>query len=313
MESIVAKCIALGAEPSFEDLWIQKMFDRITVKYGLPGRMETDLFISHRLGRNDSSTQLKVRYWRTRQHLPGNREQCIQLGKALELSDEEMVILLQRYYDSSDCEFRRDYAEQEQRWIRSDQHPLYHSRQSFVNDTLERYMQKLSDKAHQAISPSRAPISNYARHLYCIDALNYIHCPSPVSQERRSKHLTSSSFASEFSRSLRLLGNIPRKTMLRYLFLFYGAEISRSRLDEALTRLGYLPLDASHAMPGGQRLDFLILALLERYERECAQADMIQRQHWLYIHCQALDKTLQIMNQHNLRFLYFKGLRNFLQ
>ena len=174
-------------------------------------------------------------------------------------------------------------------------------------------MQKLSDKAHQAISPSRAPISNYARHLYCIDALNYIHCPSPVSQERRSKHLTSSSFASEFSRSLRLLGNIPRKTMLRYLFLFYGAEISRSRLDEALTRLGYSPLDASHAMPDGQRLDFLILALLERYERECAQADMIQRQHWLYIHCQALDKTLQIMNQHNLRFLYFKGLRNFLQ
>lgn len=313
MESIVSKCIALGAEPSFEDLWIQKMFDRITVKYGLPGRMETDLFISRRLGGKAGSAQLKVRYWRTRNHLPGSREQCIRLGKALELSDEEMVILLQRYYDSSDCEFRRDYAEQEQRWIRSDQHPLYHSRQSFVNDTLERYMQKLSDKAHQAISSSRAPISNYARHLYCIDALNYIHCPSPVSQERRSKHLTSSSFASEFSRTLRLLGNIPRKTMLRYLFLLYGAEISRSRLDEALTRLGYSTLDASHALSGGQRLDFLILALLERYERECAQADMIQRQQWLYIHCRALDKELQRMDQQSLRFLYFRGLHNFLQ
>lgn len=312
MESIVAKCVALGAEPSFEDLWIQKMFDRITVKYGLPGRMETDLFISHRLGGNDSSTQLKVRYWRTRQHLPGNREQCIQLGKALELSDEEMVILLQRYYDSSDCEFRRDYPDPEQSWIRSNQHPLYHFRQIFVNDTLERYMQRLSGKAGQVTAPSRTPISNYARHLYCIDALNYIYCPSPVSQERQSKHLTSSSFASEFSRTLRLLDNIPRKTMLRYLFLFYGAEISRNRLDEALTRLGYLPLDASHAMPGGQRLDFLILALLERYEQECVQADTSHRQQWLYIHCQALDKALQSMNQQNLRFLYFKGLRNFL-
>ncbi len=141
MKSIVAKCVALGAEPSFETLWIQKMFDRITVKYGLPGRMETDLFISRRLGGKDGAVQLKIRYWRTRQHLPGNREQCIQLGKALELSDEEMVILLQRYYDSSDCEFRRDYPDVEQSWISSNQHPLYHFRQRFVNDSLERYMQ----------------------------------------------------------------------------------------------------------------------------------------------------------------------------
>ena len=310
MESIAAKCVALGEEPSFEDLWIQKMFDRITVKYGLPGRMETDLFISHRLGGKDSSAQLKVRYWRTRHHLPGNREQCIRLGKALELSDEEMVILLQRYYDSSDCEFRRDYPDPEQRWIRSNRHPLYHSRQSFVNDALEQYTQRLSGKAEQA---TVTPIPNYARHLYCIDALNYIYCPSPVSQERRNKHLTSSSFASEFSRTLRLLGNIPRKTILRYLFLFYGGDVSRSRLDEALTRLGYVKLDASHALSGGQRLDFLILALLERYERECAQADVIQRQQWLYIHCRALDKELQRMDQQSLRFLYFRGLHNFLQ
>jgi hypothetical protein len=100
--------------------------------------------------------------------------------------------------------------------------------------------------------------------------------------------------------------------MLRYLFLFYGADISRSRLDEALIQLGYSPLDASHAMPGGQRLDFLILALLERYERECAQADMPRRRQWLYTHCQALDQELQMMDQQSLRFLYFKGLRNFL-
>lgn len=313
MESIVTQCIALGKEPSFEDLWIQEMFDRITVKYGLPGRMETDLFVSRRLGGTDGSNQLKVRYWRTRQHLPGNREQCIRLGRALELNDPEMKILLQRYYDSSDCEFRRDHPVAEQDWIRSDQDSLYHSRQKFVNDALEQYLQKLSGKAGQPTAPDRTPISNYARHLYCIDALNYIYCPSPIIQERRNKHLTSSSFASEFSRTLRLLGSIPRKTMLRYLFLLYGAEINRSRLDEALTRLGYLPLDASHAMPDGQRLDFLILALLERYEQECGQADIFHRQQWLYIHCQALDKELQIRNQHNLRFLYFRGLRNFLQ
>ena len=313
MESIVTQCVALGTEPSFEDLWIQKMFDRITVKYGLPGRMETDLFVSRRLRGKGSSTQLKVRYWRTRQHLPENREQCIQLGRALELSHEEMVILLQRYYDRSHCEFRRDYLDQEQDWIRSDQDSMYHTRQKCVNDALEQYMQRLSSKADQVTVTPRVPISNYARHLYCIDALNYIYCSSPVRQERLNKHLTSSSFASEFSRTLRLLDNIPRKTMLRYLFLFYGADVSRSRLDEALTRLGYLPLDASHALSGGQRLDFLILALLERYEQECAQWDMIRRYRWLHAHCQALDKELQLMNQQKLRFLYFKGLQNFLQ
>ena len=308
MRSLVTQCIALGKEPSFEDLWIQEMFDRITVKYGLAGRMETDAFIARRLCAEGRSAQLKIRYWRTRRHLPKNREQYIRLGKALELSDEEMTVLLQRYYDSSDYEFRRNCQDSENKWIRSCQDPLCHTRRKFVNEALEQYIQKLSGQT----DPDTSQI-HYARHLYCIDALNYIHCPVSICQERRNKHLISSSFASEFSRTLMLLDSIPRKTMLRYLFLFYGADVSRSRLDEALTLLGYLPLDASHALPDGQRLDFLILALLERYERECAQADMIQRCQWLHIHCQALDKELQRLNQQSLRFLYFKGLQNFLQ
>lgn len=308
MQSLVTQCISLGETPSFEDQWIKKMFDRIRAKYNLPGRMETDLFVSRRLDENGESAQLKVRYWRTRRHLPKNREQCIRLGEALELSDVEMAILLQCYYDSSDYEFRRNCQNSESKWIRSCQDPLYHTRRKFVNEALDQYIQRFSGQTDPDTS-----LIHYARHLYCIDALNYIHCPASFCQERRTKHLISSSFASEFSRTLMLLDNIPRKTMLRYLFLFYGADVSRARLDHGLTYLGYLKLDASHALPGGERLDFLILALLEQYERECAQSDMIQRQQWLYIHCQALDQELQVLNQQNLRFLYFKGLRNFLQ
>ena len=308
MQSLVTQCIALEKKPSFEDLWIQEIFDRIRAKYSLPGRMETDLFVSRRLDGNGKSAQLKIRYWRTRRHLPKNREQCIRLGRALELSDVEMVVLLQRYYDSSDCEFRRNCQDSEQHWIHSCHDPLYHARRKFVNKLLEQYIQRLSGQADPDAS-----LIHYARHLYCIDALNYIHCPVSLNQERRNKHLISSSFASEFSRTLMLLDNIPRKTILRYLFLFYGADVSRSRLDHGLTQLGYMPLDASHALPGGQRLDFLILALLERYERECAQTDRRQRCQWLYIHCRELDMELQKRDLQSLRFLYFKGLRNFLQ
>lgn len=309
MQALVEKCMALKETPSFEDLWIQKMFDRITVKYGLPGRMETDVFISRRMGDGGSASQLKIRYWRTRRHLPQNREQCIQLGQALELSHEEMAVLLRRYYDSSDCEFRRNCPDREQSWICSDRVPLYHTRRKFVNDTLARFLRRHSGSA----AARRGSVSHYARHLYCVDALNYIYCPAPVREERRSKHLTSSSFGSEFSRTLTLLGSIPRKTMLRYLFLFYGADVSQNRLNEALTLLGYHPLDPSHALPDGQRLDFLILALLERYEEECAQAGELVRQRWLYHHCRELDRELQQADQQSLRFLYFKGLRNFLQ
>lgn len=308
MRSLVTQCITLGETPSFEDQWIQEMFDRLRVKYGLPGRMETDLFVSRRLDENRESAQLKVRYWRTRRHLPRNREQCIRLGRALELSDVEMAVLLQRYYDGSDFEFRRNCQDPEKKWIRSCQDPLYHTRRKFVNEALEQYIQRLSGQTDPDTS-----LIHYARHLYCIDALNYIHCPVSICQERRNKHLISSSFASEFSRTLMLLDNIPRRTMLRYLFLFHGADVSRTRLDHGLTQLGYLPLDASHALPGGERLDFLILALLERYERECVQADQRQRCQWLYIHCQELDRELQQRDRQNLRFLYFKGLRNFLQ
>lgn len=313
MESLVSQCVALGKSPSFEDLWIQQKFDRITEKYGLSGRMETDFFISRRLGGAQPSHRLKVRYWRTRQHLPKTREQCVRLGQALELSGEEMGILLRNYYDSSDCEFRKAVPGAEQPWIRSDLDPLYHARRKFVNEALAQYLVRHRDTESQAPCVKRTPISHYARHQYCLDALNYVHCPAPLREELLGKHLVSSSFASEFSRTLTLLGNIPRKTMLRYLFLFYGADVSRSRLDAALTALGYAALDESHALPGGQRLDFLILKLLERWEAECAAGDRSHRQQRLQAHCQALDRELQRQDQQALRFLYFKGLQNFLQ
>ena len=146
MQSLVTQCIALEKKPSFEDQWIQEIFDRIRAKYSLPGRMETDLFVSRRLDGNGKSAQLKVRYWRTRRHLPKNREQCIRLGRALELSDVEMVVLLQRYYDSSDCEFRRNCQDSEQHWIHSCHDPLYHARRKFVNKLLEQYIQRLSGR-----------------------------------------------------------------------------------------------------------------------------------------------------------------------
>lgn len=313
MHSLAETCIALAKEPSFEDLWIQEMFDRITVKYGLSGRMETDEFIARRMGLEAHSAQLKVRYWRTRRHLPKTRQQCICFGEALELSTGEMETLLRRYYDNSDCEFSDTPNSEVWPWTRSVLDPLYHERRKFVNEIVDTYLRHFSDSPDPGVRVKHEPLSRYIRHQYCIDSLNFIYCPSPVRQERLNKHLVSSSFASEFSRTRMLLGNIPRRTMLRNLFLFYGADVSRKRLDDALTKLGYLALDETHALPDGQRLDFLILTLLERFEQECGDSDAAQRRQWLHTHCRMIDKELQQISMQSLRFLYFKGLRNFLQ
>lgn len=45
---------------------------------------------------------LKIRYWRTGRYTPVNREQCLRLAGALELTEEEKRFLIQGYFDRSE-------------------------------------------------------------------------------------------------------------------------------------------------------------------------------------------------------------------
>lgn len=308
---LVACCKNEMTQTPWETLWIQRMFDRFAQRHKLSGKMEADLRISQRMGLTEPSSPLKVRFWRTRRHLPQTREECIRLGQALDLSHEEMTILLQRYYDGSDCVFTTDAAQPGDPYHRHTTDPLYQVRLRFVNESLGQYLARFS-AVQQAPLVKRTPIARYVRHQFCLDALRYIHCPDPARQDLWDKHLLSSGFSSEFSRTIALHGHIPRKTMLRCLFLFFGPEVSCQKLNDALVHLGYAPLSADHALPGGQRLDALVLGVLALYET-CAETEPSRRLAWLQSLCRALDQQLQLEKEPALRFLHFKALQNFLQ
>ncbi len=109
----------------------------------------------------------------------------------------------------------------------------------------------------------------YLRHLYFTDALNYIDS-SNTSRALLTKHIISSGYDSEFSRQLRLIGEIPRKTMLRHLLTMRLPAYTLDQLNKDLVFLGYLPLDEEHSLIHGERMDWLIIHFLELYKKACA-------------------------------------------
>ncbi|MDE6621348.1 MAG: hypothetical protein K2K74_12845 [Lachnospiraceae bacterium] len=84
-----------------------------------------------------------------------------------------------------------------------------------------------------------------------------------------SGHFLSVSYESELTKSFKLEGEIPRKTMLRHLLLLGMPFISHQVLNDGLMNLGYLPLTEGHTMITGEYLDVLLLFFLSLYEESC--------------------------------------------
>ena len=74
-------------------------------------------------------------------------------------------------------------------------------------------------------------------------------------------HITSINYESEFSRQMKLLGEIPRKTMILHLLIFSMPFINRELMNKRLESFGYLHLDREHTQVDGSRLDQLLLVL----------------------------------------------------
>lgn len=122
-------------------------------------------------------------------------------------------------------------------------------------------------------------------------------------------HITSVNYGSELRRSLCLEGENPRKTMIRHFLIFGIPYISRRRMDERLTAFGYLPLQEEHTMVDGGRLDWLLIRLLELYETSCRGQGPEQCSRWFQDACRKLDGFFKEKGSCNLRFMYFKALK----
>ena len=296
------ECLMRGQEERPELVWLKERYDRFRKKYELLGKQEADRLIFEKMYSNvpqKSSDTLKIRYWRTGHHVPSNREQCLAFGKALDMNPEELDYLLRRYYDRNDMVFDEV----------SEERPEYRERRKLMDALLSEYFQKVHPERLQRMKIPYDAMESNVRHLYYTDALKYVDVTWQKDLQPVERHITSINYGSELNRNFRLLGEIPRKTMLRHLLILGIPFLNRKILDERLVRLGYLPLQENHTLVSGEPLDLLLIRLLELYEECCWGMEPDQCSRWFQAACRTLDKYFWEKGNYNLRFMYFKALK----
>lgn len=295
------ECILLSSQKRPELQWLNLRYRHIQDKYQLKNKQETDLHLYkamyHQTPLNHSEL-LKIRYWRTGKHVPINREQCLLFGKALELSPEDMQFLIQGYYDRSLEVYDPSCSSFD---------ALYLKRCDYMERLTDTYLQKSMSKQTQNIPLEKQRV--YLRHLYFADAFHYVHTlPETNVSQTLSDHLVSKRYDSEFSRQLKLLGEIPRRTMLRHLMIFGLPELTLEKLNKQLAAFGYLPLQAEHSLITGERLDWLLIHLFEIYEELRTSKEPEQCLAWFQEACRILDHFFIKEQSPRLQFMYFKAL-----
>ena len=293
-------CLEAGERERPETQWLSRMYDRFREENGRLGKAEADELIYMRMYAQipkKSSDALKIRYWRTGRHLPVSREQCLAFGKAMELTEEEMKYLIQGYYDRSDYIFETE-----------EENGIYRKRMALLNELAGEYLDKVHPAIRSRLYRSGADMEHSLRHIYDTDARSYLDASEPDQTEVK-QHIASINYVSEFGRQMKLLGEIPRRTMIRHLLLFAVPFVNSELLSSRLEAFGYLPLQENHTQVDGSRLDRLLLGFLGLYEENCAGKDPESCSRWFREAYGILDRYLEEKGNTSLRFLYFKALK----
>lgn len=302
LESLAQECMKLKQEGRPETTWLKTVYDRFRKSEGLSGMLETDDLIYRKIYAAPAqklSDTTKIRYWRTGRHVPSNRTLCLAFGRAMELSGDEMRTLLMSWYDRSDLVFHK---------IPEKEDPLreiYLHRLEVVSALTKEYLDKIHPLRRMQLNVAPENKEHNLRHFYFTDAISFQSNMNHIAPE---KHIESVSYESEFQRQIRFLGEIPRKVMIRHLFLFEEPYLSRSHVSGLLKELGYMELEEEHTTVTGDRLDRLVIGFLELYDKSCEGLEPEECSRWLREAYRHLDRFLITHNQNGLRFLYFKTL-----
>lgn len=302
MARLGAACMELECRERPEIIWLKERYRRFMRREGFSSKEAADKCIYRRMyGREPSKKEdiLKIRYWRTGHHLPVSHEQCTAFGRALELDKEEMQYLLQGYYDSCDMIHEEEPP---------DGQSAYWKRRRAMDRLVERYLRGIPQDRLEQMRITSGSLNHSVRHLYYTDALRYVQS-GRVEQRDLERHITSINYDSELGRNMKLLGVIPRMTMIRHLIILGMPYISLEWMNRQLKAFGYLELQEQHTLRGGERLDWLLIRLLERYEACCREWPIQECCQWLQQSCSCLDVFFEQMGKRRLRFMYFKALK----
>lgn len=299
---LAEECLDLGKAERPEQQWMEQVYDRFRAENGNLGKAAADELLFRKMYAAEpvkGSDTLKIRYWRTGRHLPISREQCLMFGKALQLSEEEGRFLIQGYCDRCDRVFEAVTQEK-----------LYLERTALLRNLSKEYLEKVHPARKRQLYHSGANLSQSLRHLYYTDAKGYIRSGEGECTCQVGRHISSLNYMSEFGRQLKLLGEIPRKTMIRHLMIFANPFVNEEWLSRWLVQLGYLGLDENHTQADGSRLDWLLLGYLRLYRECCAGSNPAQCQSWLRHSSRILDEYLEKRKSTSLRLFYFKALKD---
>lgn len=284
--------------------WLKEHYQTFMHRHDITKKEAADRYLYEKMYLNSPANTkdlLKLRYWRTGRHFPIRHEVCTAFGKALELSDSELRCLLLEYYDSCD----RIYT------AKTIKDSVYQCRTKQMQELVSTYLTHIPALRLNQLHINPDDIQHNIRHLYYTDALEYISSRRTPKNSGCAKHITSINYDSEFCRNLKLLGVIPRKTMIRHLIILGQEQISPEWISSYLFKFGYLPLQEQHTLRTGERMDWLILQILREYKT--FQAEQVrtstEKNQWLRQNLSQLDYILAENGQENLRFMYFKTLR----
>lgn len=303
MDRLARECMGLECAERPEVQWLKGKYREFMRREGIGGKEEADRRIYERMyGAAPVKQQdiLKIRYWRTGRHLPVNHGQCVAFGKALGLEGEDMRYLLQGYYDGCDEVHQEEPA---------DRRAVYWTRRRAMQRLVDRYLRGISQSRLEQMNIARGALEHSMRHLYYTDALNYVCKGLSEGEGYLKSHITSMNYDSELGRNMKLLGAIPRKTMIRHLIILGAPALSLEWMNRQLKAFGYLELQEQHTLRCGERLDWLLIRLLDRYEAFREGHTAQECSLWLQRRCSQLDGCFASEGRSRLRFMYFKSLK----
>lgn len=301
VHDMVRDCIRIGQnlEPRAETAWLDRKYRDFMKEKGIRKKLDADRELCRQIfGARDwgvAETQ-KLRYWRSGRHMPNDRGIVERLGEALGLDAADQAYLIKSWFDRCDRCFSGEDA----------QDPLYVSRQAQMQGLVGEYLLKCRAREMDYITRKRAAYN--FRHYYYLDSLM---CVSGGAERRMraDTHYQSVYYQSELSRTVRLLGEIPRITMIRHLILLLNPFVSRAQLDKKLEDFGYLPLTEAHSLVTGEWLDLLLIRLLAAYEAACQGREPEECRNWLEAALAEMDGLLAENGQGRMRFMRYKGMR----
>lgn len=294
MLRLAAECLQLSHEERPEQVKLKAIYEKKRMAYGLnKGDMDRLLFerIFHCMPESEADV-LRIRYWRTGQHYPINHATALAFARALELTEEESLWMIQSWLDKRDLDGK----------MLAENAELHRKRCLRLQHLAREYLfRKIKTKAFTF---------NRFRHCYFLDALKYTK-PGRVTPQLLKGTINSINYDSELKRSMRLSGEIPRRTMLRHLILLNMPELSLENIQEQLVFFGYLPLKAQHTLTDGAYCDCIVIEMLRFHEWLRASVGQERAEKWFCSCYRKLDIYFAQEGKNAYRFLYFKALENY--